>query len=290
MKNNDIYIPERFQKAILVHLFKNLWAKELPSVPLVLGIHGPSGVGKTFQCQRILEDLDAQVFLISGGEMESKDAGEPARLVRHTYLRAGEAILEKKTNLAVLVINDIDTGLGNWGENVQTTVNTQIVAGELMHITDFPMFVENQPTLRIPIIVTGNDFTKLYSPLIRAGRMTSFEWKPTIEEKTQIVSRIFQELSEMEAGYLVSELSNYAREAKRIEELDIAIFTEIRSTMYDEHVWHILQRNGVGNVLEKYLIGKMPSLKIDIDISRVMQVGKKLIDSSRHTNHLIRIS
>ena len=31
---------------------------------------------------------------------------------------------------------------------------------------------------RVPIIVTGNDFSTLFAPLVRDGRMTKFYWQP----------------------------------------------------------------------------------------------------------------
>lgn len=36
---------------------------------------------------------------------------------------------------------------------------------------------------RVPIICTGNDFSTLYAPLIRDGRMEKFYWSPTREDR-----------------------------------------------------------------------------------------------------------
>ena len=67
--------------------------------------------------------------------------------------------------------------------NTQMTVNNQIVAGTLMNLSDNPTRVsigqkwrESDVTNRVPIIVTGNDFSTLYAPLIRDGRMEKFYW------------------------------------------------------------------------------------------------------------------
>ena len=186
-------IPDRFRKALSLHIIKNRWPGSFGRVPLILGIHGPTGEGKTFQCEKLLEELHINSFLVSGGQLESGIAGEPAKLVRSKYLSAGKSQRTGECWAAALLINDIDTGIGNWGENVQTTINTQTVYGELMHMVDYPTQVEGVETERIPLIITGNDFTKLYAPLVRAGRMTSFEWKPDLEERIQIISRIFPE-------------------------------------------------------------------------------------------------
>lgn len=67
--------------------------------------------------------------------------------------------------------------------NTQMTVNNQIVVGTLMNLSDNPTRVsigqdwrESDITNRIPIIVTGNDFSTLYAPLVRDGRMDKFYW------------------------------------------------------------------------------------------------------------------
>jgi len=280
-----VFIPERFKREILVHVFKNLWSNAIPSVPLILGIHGPSGWGKTFQCENILESIGAKVFLISGGQLESRDAGEPAELIRYTYLAAGETISKRESNLAVLLINDVDTGLGDWGDNVQKTINTQTVFGELMHLTDYPTIVHNRRTPRIPIILTGNDFTKLYFPLIRAGRMVSFEWLPTYSEKLSIIDRIFPELTYDECKSLVNALQP---EVKHDTELSIAFFAYLRSALYDDIVWNLIKQQGVYHLLEKSRNGGLaPRIKAKVTLSLVMEKGIQLVTSSRFTNHLV---
>ena len=63
------------------------------------------------------------------------------------------------------------------------TVNNQIAVGTLMNLADNPnrasigqKWRESDVTHRVPIIVTGNDFSTLYAPLIRDGRMEKFYW------------------------------------------------------------------------------------------------------------------
>lgn len=45
---------------------------------------------------------------------------------------------------------------------------------------------------RVPIIVTGNDFTRMFAPLIRDGRMAKFYWKPTREDLVNILWQMYQ--------------------------------------------------------------------------------------------------
>jgi len=62
-------------------------------------------------------------------------------------------------------------------------VNNQSVIGTLMNICDDPErvsigqdWIEQDMIRRTPIVVTGNDFTKMFAPLIRDGRMASGAW------------------------------------------------------------------------------------------------------------------
>lgn len=60
----------------------------------------------------------------------------------------------------------------------QCTVNNQIVCATLMSMCDDPTHVsigevwrKEAMNIRVPVIVTGNDFSTLFAPLIRDGRM-----------------------------------------------------------------------------------------------------------------------
>jgi hypothetical protein len=199
---------------------------------LLLGIHGPSGDGKTFQCEEILSRMGVRTFLISGGQWESSDAGAPAQFIRKTYLDAGTYMSGPNAyqRAAALLLNDVDTGLGDWGPLNQTTVNRQTTFGELMHLADYPRTVENRETARVPIIITGNDLSKLYAPLTRSGRMRSFEWRPTFEERTRIVSELFDASPSFDSASLVRQFSDQP----------IAFFAEVLSTVSDDSLWRSL--------------------------------------------------
>lgn len=106
------------------------------------------------------------------------------------------------------------------GDATQYTVNNQMVNATLMNIADSPTNVQlpgksvldqalqvcffnasskktagmvivlvyvnagvykNEEIPRVPIVCTGNDFSTLYAPLIRDGRMEKYYWNPTRE-------------------------------------------------------------------------------------------------------------
>ena len=279
----DIFIPQRFEKIIKLHIIKNMM-KNAHDFSLILGIHGPSGVGKTFQCERVLQNMRIKSFLISGGLLESEKAGEPAKFIRETYIKASKSIDKSNAkkndyNYAVILINDIDTGLGNWGELVQYTTNPQLVYGELMHLVDYPSIVDGLVTNRVPIIVTGNDFTKLYSPLLRAGRMTAFEWIPTIDEKTKIVKKIFSELDESDCKVLI----NYC---ERKESLPISFYSNLRSVIIEEIIWDLIGKINTHQIFEYFRNRIQPSPYEHINLKRLKVTADKIINSGQLINHL----
>ncbi len=83
----------------------------------------------------------------------------------------------KKGKMCSLFINDLDAGAGRMGDSTQYTVNNQMVNATLMNIADNPTNVQlpgvykNEEIPRVPVVCTGNDFSTLYAPLIRDGRM-----------------------------------------------------------------------------------------------------------------------
>jgi SpoVK/Ycf46/Vps4 family AAA+-type ATPase len=274
MNKNQINIAVRFKRVVILHIIKNLIGER--STPLILGIHGSSGCGKTYQCECVLNEIGVTPFLISGGQLESGTAGEPAKLIREKYIAASHSIQNRKNQAAVILINDVDTGLGNWGENVQTTINTQTVYGELMHLVDYPTSVEGVTTNRIPIILTGNDFTKLYKPLIRAGRMTSFEWNPTLEEKVEIISGIFSDLSKEEILQLVNNFSDQS----------IAFFSHLFSVINDDILWEKIQLVGVSKMIKHIQNGERLKINSLIYLDMLIKIGTNLLNSGEMINHL----
>ncbi|KAI5414279.1 hypothetical protein KIW84_058421 [Lathyrus oleraceus] len=136
--------------------------------------------------------------------------------------------------MSCLMINDIDAGLGRFG-NTQMTVNNQIVVGTLMNLCDNPKRVsvgqdwrESDVTNRIPIIVTGNDLSTIYAPLIRDGRMDKFYWQPNREDILNIVQRMYEKdgISRDEVEKIVNTFPNQA----------LDFYGALRSRTYDKSI------------------------------------------------------
>lgn len=71
-----------------VHIAKNFLDLPKLKVPLILGIWGGKGQGKTFQCTLAYKKLGIGPVVMSAGELESGNAGEPAKLIRQRYRSA----------------------------------------------------------------------------------------------------------------------------------------------------------------------------------------------------------
>ena len=180
-------ISNRFIVEVQAHLAGNYL--QIEKYPVILAIFGPSGMGKTYQLRFILESLNVEVFSVNSSDLESQYAGLPAKILKEQYLNASYNIAEGKPS--ALVIDDIDTTVGEWEKNTGT-VNHQSILAFLMHIADNPCYIETIGKIeRVPIFVTGNRFDLLYEPLRRPGRTRLFYWSPTYEEKLIILGEIF---------------------------------------------------------------------------------------------------
>lgn len=232
------YISPRFLDKLAIHFTKNFL--NLPGVKVPLGIHGKKGEGKTFQCELAFQLMGIDPVRLSAGELESPDAGDPSRLIRLRYREAAE-LVRVRGRMCALMINDIDAGAGRVDSTTQYTVNTQLVNATLMNIADNPTNVQlpgsydERPIRRVPIIVTGNDFSTLYAPLVRDGRMEKYYWEPDRADRIGIVSGIFPELSQKDVVSLVDEFSDQS----------IDFFGALRSRLFDEQVRQLIQVVGI---------------------------------------------
>ena len=283
------YISPRFLDKLAVHITKNFI--ELPGVrvPVILGVHGRKGEGKSFQCELVFEKMGIEVTYISGGELESPDAGDPARLIRLRYRETAE-LIRVRGKMCVLMINDLDAGAGRFDEGTQYTVNTQLVNATLMNIADTPTNVQlpgsydSTPLHRVPIIVTGNDFSTLYAPLVRDGRMEKFYWEPDRDDKVGIVEGIFAEdkLSRPQVEQLVDTFINQS----------IDFFSALRSRIYDEQIRNFIHKIGFDRISLRVVNSteKPPEFnKPDFNISRMVEMGKLMVAEQKRVenSHLV---
>ncbi len=246
---DGFYISKSFLDKVALHVAKNFMKLPKIKVPLILGIWGGKGQGKTFQCDLVFKKLGIAPIVMSAGELESGNAGEPAKLVRQRYREASDIV--KKGKMAALFINDLDAGAGRMGGTTQYTVNNQMVNATLMNIADNPTNVQlpgvyqKEEIPRVPVICTGNDFSTLYAPLIRDGRMEKFYWSPTREDRIGVATGIFRE-----DGVGVNDVTTLV---DTFPGQSIDFFGALRARVYDDQVRKFIKEIGT-DVLGKRLL------------------------------------
>jgi hypothetical protein len=157
-----------------------------------------------------------------------------------------------------------------------------------MHLVDYPNSVDGKETLRVPIIITGNDFTRLYEPLVRAGRMEAFEWIPNLEERAEIVAGIFPELPKEDCKRLILEL-NRALTNEHIDprkSLTVAFFSHLRSALLDEDLWNQVEEASLDSMIDLLLKGQEPDYSIGVRYERLLERGMALARSGQLVNHI----
>lgn len=298
----DYYVAPRFLDAVTVHIVKNFLMDQQtfdPStkVPLILGIWGGKGQGKSFQTELAFKKLGLEAVVMSAGELESERAGEPGKLIRERYRKAAE-LSRVRGKLSCLLINDLDAGVGRF-DNTQHTVNNQMVVGSLMNICDNPNRVtlygtewqETDTIRRVPIIVTGNDLSKVFAPLLRDGRMEKFYWQPTLEELTNIVHQMYRDdgLTKEDMEILLKAFPN--------QSLDF--FGALRASTYDNQIreWikndvvsgEISEENENMKELGRRLLKKdnLPKFEpVDITLPILLKEGERLVKEQDRINSL----
>lgn len=213
---------------------------------------------------------------MSAGELESPDAGDPVRLIRMRYREAAE-LIRVRGKMCVLLINDLDAGAGRVDRMTQYTVNTQLVNGTLMNIADNPTDVqlpgsyETEPIHRVPIIATGNDFSTLYAPLVRDGRMEKFYWQPNHEDRIGVVAGIFEP-----DGLPRNDIERLV-EAFPQQSLDF--FGALRSQLYNNQVRDFINKVGLGQVSAHLVNNPGQRLQFDktyVSLANLIDIGKHL--------------
>ncbi|KAF3443477.1 hypothetical protein FNV43_RR13159 [Rhamnella rubrinervis] len=258
---------------------------DLHQVPLILGIWGGKGQGKSFQCELVFAKMGITPIMMSAGELESGNAGEPAKLIRQRYREAADII--RKGKMCCLFINDLDAGAGRLGGTTQYTVNNQMVNATLMNIADNPTNVQlpgmynKEENPRVPIIVTGNDFSTLYAPLIRDGRMEKFYWAPTREDRIGVCKGIFRSDNVPDED-IVKLVDTFPGQS-------IDFFGALRARVYDDEVRKWISGIGVESIGKRLVNSKegpptfeQPKMTLD----KLLEYGNMLVQEQENVKRV----
>lgn len=267
-RNNACYlkikVPDVFRKRVLVHVMSNyvdIGGTSIP--PLYLAIEGRAGEGKTVQTIATCTQCNIDVLYLSASQLSGQHEREALDIMREIY---NEAVRMRHSGSCVaIVIDDFHMSIVNQDNNLRKTVNSNLLTGYLMNLADGNIME------RVPIILTGNSFSKVYKPLLRSGRADFFEWKPDSEVKLNILKQImkgFVQLTE-------DEFNNFFQEFKNAT---IADFSQLINDCKKDILWDEIKS-------ETYF-DKVKIKKID---SRIKKRAKKLSYEELRELALIRI-
>ncbi|KAJ8631776.1 hypothetical protein MRB53_025099 [Persea americana] len=282
---DGFYIAPAFMDKLIVHITKNFMTLPNIKVPLILGIWGGKGQGKSFQCELVFAKMGISPIMMSAGELESGNAGEPAKLIRQRYREASEII--RKGKMCCLFINDLDAGAGRMGGTTQYTVNNQMVNATLMNIADSPTNVQlpgmynKEENCRVPIIVTGNDFSTLYAPLIRDGRMEKFYWAPTREDRIGVCTGIFR-ADNVPKDDVVKLVDAFPGQS-------IDFFGALRARVYDDEVRKWIEGVGVQQVGKKLVNSKEGPPTFEqpaMTLEKLLEYGNMLVEEQENVKRV----
>nr|QKD76840.1 ribulose bisphosphate carboxylase/oxygenase activase [Cymbidium tracyanum x Cymbidium iridioides] len=282
---DGFYIAPAFMDKLVVHISKNFMTLPNIKVPLILGVWGGKGQGKSFQCELVFAKMGINPIMMSAGELESGNAGEPAKLIRQRYREAADII--KKGKMCCLFINDLDAGAGRMGGTTQYTVNNQMVNATLMNIADSPTNVQlpglynKQENPRVPIIVTGNDFSTLYAPLIRDGRMEKFYWAPTREDRIGVCLGIFR-TDNIPQEDIVKLVDTFPGQS-------IDFFGALRARVYDDEVRKWVEKVGVDLVGKKLVNSREGPPNFEqpkMTVEKLLEYGNMLVKEQENVKRV----
>eukprot|EP01025_Chloroclados_australasicus_P049482 TRINITY_DN563_c0_g1_i3.p2 TRINITY_DN563_c0_g1~~TRINITY_DN563_c0_g1_i3.p2 ORF type:complete len:417 (+),score=73.02 TRINITY_DN563_c0_g1_i3:1129-2379(+) len=282
---DGFYISPAFMDKMVIHISKNFMNLPKIKVPLILGVWGGKGQGKTFQCMLTYKKLGISPIVMSAGELESGNAGEPAKLIRQRYREASDII--KKGKMCSLFINDLDAGAGRMGDATQYTVNNQMVNATLMNIADNPTNVQlpgvykNENIPRVPIIATGNDFSTLYAPLIRDGRMEKYYWNPTREDRIGVCMGIFAE-DNVSRGDVETIVDTFPGQS-------IDFFGALRARVYDDAVRKWIKDTGVEGIGKKLVNSAEGPVSFDVpemSLDVLLTYGKSIVEEQENVKRV----
>lgn len=222
---DNMFIPERFSRRVTDHIVLNyLDDNHFFRPPLYLVIEGDPGQGKTIQAIAACNKKKIAVKYISASQLAGKKEAESREVLEQTYNESLE--LFHSGIYTCILIDDFHMGNAITDEKINKTINSNLLIGYMMNLA------ESSFTQRIPIILTGNDFSKVYPALIRDGRADLFFWEPTYEEKLKIIESIYgailksEDLDKLPKFYTKYKNHNIAFFAQLINDIRRSLLSE----------------------------------------------------------------
>jgi len=234
IRSTRMNIPPRFKNSVRSYLFQfhaRLVEKSFPA-PALFVLIGPPGEGKSTMVSDVLSGIGVPVKRLSASALGGMYEGDSTTPIIDAYLALGSR--EDLLPAPAIVLDDFDLSAGRVDQRNAGTINQSLLNGLLMNIADKPdqltkSYIDETGTPRsrtfdvkpVMIILTANDGTQIYPPLLRPGRALVSEWRATPDDMAEMLAGIFPSLSESERRDLVARFPGAA----------IAFFNQINSEM-----------------------------------------------------------
>ena len=186
LQRTQLVVPNTFFMPIYNHLrryFSSGASGRKP--PRLLAIQGPAGDGKTEMTTLVCSHLGCHVLFVAGAALAGKHEGD-ARNALLNVLDEGLRLAASDGRPAVLVVDDIDRSVAALLHNTGHTINSQLLIGALHDLGNDRQWAETGPHLRVPIFLTGNNFSCLPETVVRPGRMRFLSWRPSWSDKADM--------------------------------------------------------------------------------------------------------
>ncbi|KAF2296101.1 hypothetical protein GH714_036144 [Hevea brasiliensis] len=134
---------------------------------------------------------------------------------------------------------------------------------------------------RVPIIVTGNDFSTLYAPLIRDGRMEKFYWAPTREDRIGVCTGIFR-TDGVPFEHIVKLVDAFPGQS-------IDFFGALRARVYDDEVRKWVTGVGVqavGKKLVNSIEGPPTFEQPKMNLEKLLEYGQMLVQEQENVKRV----
>lgn len=219
-KNGDQYysllnVLPRYDITILTHIVSvYLHNNDEYLPPIYLAVEGKAGEGKTSQAIASCIQHGFTVIYISASQLSGSHEHDSINEMETVYEHALKR--RRSGEKVAIIIDDFHLSNASIDKNMEHTINASLLTGYLMNLT------QNKYEDNIPIILTGNDFSQVYSPLMRAGRAELFNWNPNYDEKKEIVKNIFKD-------FLQCEVYEFESFYARCSKLSIADFAQLKN-------------------------------------------------------------
>ncbi|MFS7904488.1 hypothetical protein Hanom_Chr01g00036671 [Helianthus anomalus] len=145
-----------------------------------------------------------------------------------------------------------------------------------------PGMYNKQENPRVPIIVTGNDFSTLYAPLIRDRRMEKFYWAPTREDRIGVCMGIFR-TDNVPNEDVVKFVDTFPGQS-------IDFFGALRARVYDDEVRKWISGIGVENIGKRLVNSRETPPTFEqpkMTLEKLLEYGNMLVKEQENVKRLL---